>query len=551
MADLANQGPWQELARLSGELLDLPDFAARRERLYEVARRLLSMERAYIVPIGRPLGELSAPGRNQLPFFEYLALQRRPILVQDAEGQHGFDLPPEIRDWRYPTLLFVPLIARETAIGVLALGASSTREFTPEEEAWLGAFVPQVVTAVDSETVRLAAERHAAYRDFLTELDSALLGADRAQLLGDTLRLVRRVLDVERVLIFTEPKVKRPAGLDVTAAEGCPYAGGACLAGHACGRLANELASAGGIETRNAEAIARLVGPEQTLCQERQVAIAPIRSHRASYGVIEVFNKRDGTDFTHDELDLLENVGRKLGFALDNQALFDQVQDAGLETIKGLARALDSKDKYTANHSENVAQYGFLIAVAMGLDPEQCQRIKLAGILHDIGKIGIPDDILNKPGRLTDEEFVIIKQHPGKGYRILEPFKQMRDVADAACSHHERFDGGGYPRKLKGEAISLGGRILALADAFDTLTSDRKYRPRVPIMEALVEMRRCAGGHFDPQVVTAFFRAMAELGPVDLNKNGLPDREVLIELADLSIPLERFLAPDPPAPAAG
>lgn len=545
MSSVESAHRWRDLARFASDLHATQDFSARRDVIYQTAKALLGMERALLVPISRPMAELSDPGRNQLPFFEYIALQRRPVFVQDAESQHGFALPAEIADWRYPTLLFIPLIARETALGVLVLGSTAVRELTAEEEAYLGAFVPQVAGAMDTEHLAGLSERHEAFQAFLLELDEIMVRPELPEVMGAVTELVQRLLDVERVILFAPSKAKRAQGLDVAVAHGCPYAKGGDLSGHACGKLANMLKQARAGETRNAEALQALSAPEHTLCQERQVAFAPILTHRNHHGVLQAFNKRDGSDFTRDELDLLESVGRKLGLAFDNHALFEQVNQAGLETIKGLARALDSKDKYTANHSENVAQYGFLIAVAMGLDPETCQRIRLAGILHDIGKIGIPDDILNKPARLTDEEFMIIKQHPGKGYRILEPFKQMRDVADAACSHHERYDGFGYPRKLKGEAIPLGGRILALADAFDTLTSDRTYRPRVPIQDALVEMRRCAGGHFDPEVVAAFFRAMAELGGTDLNRNELPSKERLLEMADLSHPLERFLPNSP------
>ena len=298
------------------------------------------------------------------------------------------------------------------------------------------------------------------------------------------------------------------------------------------------------VEVRNQATLAHLAGPGHELCQERQAAIVPVGTHRRVLGSFLVFNRRDGLDFSHDDLELLEIIGQKMGIALENHVLFEQVHEGSVETIKGLALALDSKDKYTANHSENVSGYGHLIAIAMELEPETCERIRLAGILHDIGKIGIPDAILNKPAKLTDEEFKIIRTHPGKGFRILEPFKQLRDVADAACSHHERFDGNGYPRKLKGDQISLGGRILALADALDTMTSDRGYRPRIPIMDSLMEMRRCAGSHFDPVVVVAFFRALSRMGPLDLNRNELPDPDLLLQMSDLTLPNDHFVAPD-------
>ncbi len=520
---------WQALAKLPAELEAIAGFEAKLERIYALARRMLSAERARLFTIGRTMAELSAPGRNQLPFFEYLALQRNPVLVQ--EGELSLDaLPPEISDWRYPTLLFIPLIAKEKALGVLTLGSREARDYTPEEEALLAAFVPLLTSLAEAETLRQDLERHQLHSAFLAEFDAAILKPEIAEVLGTTANLVQRGMQVERALIFTRKGPKRE--LEVSAAAGCPYAMSGKLADHACGRIAREVADNPQAQTLNAEAIqGRLGGDPHDLCIERQVVAVPIATAQQFYGVLQVYNKTNGTDFTATEIQLLQEIASKLALALANVELYRELHQAALETIKSLARALDSKDKYTANHSDNVSQYGFLIACKMGLPFETCERIKLAGILHDVGKIGIPDAILNKPDRLTDEEFAIIKQHPGKGYRILEPYKGLRDVADAACSHHERWDGGGYPRKLKGDAIPLGGRILALADAFDTLTSDRKYRPRVDMDWALNEMHRCAGNHFDPRVVEAFFLALADLGSIDLNKNALPPREALLEMA--------------------
>ncbi len=520
---------WKALAKLPADLEALADFEEKLDRIYSLARSLLNAERAHFFAIDRPMAELSAPGRNQLPFFEYLALQRHPVLVQ--EGELALDaLPPEIADWRFPTLLFIPLIAQETALGVLSIGSSSERDYSPGEEALLAAFVPLLTSVAEAETLRRNMRRQHTHSTFLAEFDAAILKPEITEVLGTTATLVREGLQVERTLIFTRKGPKR--NLEVAAAAGCPYAMSGKLADHACGRIAREVAESPKTQTLNAEAIQQRIGGDpHGLCIERQVVALPIATSQQFYGVLQVYNKVSGEDFTTSEVRLLQEIAAKLALAMANVELYAELQQAALETIKSLARALDSKDKYTANHSENVAQYGFLIACKMGLPFEQCERIKLAGILHDVGKIGIPDAILNKPGRLTDEEFAIIKQHPGKGYRILEPYKSLRDVADAACSHHERWDGAGYPRKLKGEAIPLGGRILGLADAFDTLTSDRNYRPRVDMAWALEEMHRCAGNHFDPRVVEAFFLALADLGPVDLNKNALPDRESLLERA--------------------
>jgi HD-GYP domain-containing protein (c-di-GMP phosphodiesterase class II) len=539
-----DENRWKQLAMLSGQLESASTPERRAEVLLSCARSVLSFEQACLVAIGKQEEELRDPNRNRLPFFEYIALQKSPVAVDDAL-EVELELPPEIASWRFPALLFMPLWSGTEALGVLALGSTRIRDFSDEDQHLLQAMMPLLTHSLERDLREQERARLARRNRLMLELDEVMLETDLNSMLLRASHAIQDHFEVERVLFFLPAKGRFARGLDVAYALGCPYAASGCLKEHACGRLANELAEARLVETRNEATLATYVGVEHELCQERQVALVPVATNRKVLGSIQLFNRRDGLDFAHEDLELLEGVGQRLGIALENHALFGQVEEASLESIKGLALALDSKDRYTANHSENVSGYGQLIAAALGLDETACERIRLAGILHDIGKIGIPDAILNKPAALTDEEFKIIKTHPGKGFRILEPFKQLRDVADAACSHHERFDGNGYPRKLKGDQISLGGRILALADAFDTMTSDRGYRPRIPIMKALLEVRRCAGSHFDPEVVRAFFRALAGMGPLDLNKNILPPEEALDRMADLDLPNDLFQDVEP------
>ena len=542
---------WKHLAFLAHELEHASTPEKRSEVLLACARDVLSFDQALLVSVGKREEELRDPNRNRLPFFEYIALQKYAVAVDDAL-ETELELPAEIATWRFPALLFIPLWSGGEALGVLALGSSRIREFSEEDEHLLQALVPLLTHILERDLREIERERLAHRTRLMMELDEVILETDLNTMLVKAGHAIQMHFAVERVVFFLPARGRFARGLDVAYAVGCPYASSGCLQDHPCGLLANELSEARLVDTRNRATFETYLGLGHDLCDERHVAHVPVATHRKVLGAFQVFNRLDGCDFSHEDLEMLERVGHRLGIALENHALYGQVHEASLETIKGLALALDSKDRYTANHSENVSGYGHLIAGAMGLDEATCERIRLAGILHDIGKIGIPDAILNKPAALTDEEFKIIKTHPGKGFRILEPFRQLRDVADAACSHHERFDGNGYPRKLKGDQISLGGRILALADAFDTLTSDRGYRPRIPIMKALLEVRRCAGSHFDPEVVRAFFRALAAMGPIDLNRNVLPPEEALLEMANLDLPNDVFqdVVPVPSDPAS-
>ena len=172
--------------------------------------------------------------------------------------------------------------------------------------------------------------------------------------------------------------------------------------------------------------------------------------------------------------------------------------------MNSLILTIDAKDPYTRGHSERVAIYAKMLAEAANLGPEIIERASRCGKVHDIGKINVPGDVLRKPARLTDEEFAQITVHPEVSYKILHPIPQMRDVLPGVLEHHEKWDGSGYPHKLVGEEISVLGRILCIADCFDAMTSARAYRPAREIGEVLVEIQKCLGKHFDPELGKIF-----------------------------------------------
>ena len=189
--------------------------------------------------------------------------------------------------------------------------------------------------------------------------------------------------------------------------------------------------------------------------------------------------------------------------------LVDELEDLSWSTITTLARTIDAKSHWTAGHSERVSQMAVLIARTMGLPDDELERLHRGGLLHDIGKIGIPVHILDKDGRLNDEEMQTMKDHVTIGARILEPLKALADVLPIVLYHHERIDGLGYPEGLSGSDIPLLARILCVADTFDALQSDRPYRPGRNAEESLEVIVACSGTQFDPEAVEAFVEVMS------------------------------------------
>jgi putative nucleotidyltransferase with HDIG domain len=181
---------------------------------------------------------------------------------------------------------------------------------------------------------------------------------------------------------------------------------------------------------------------------------------------------------------------------------------AVLDTVTSLAFAIDAKDHYTQGHSQKVSAYAALIAEALGLSDLEIEEIRLGGVLNDIGKVAIPENILNKNGPLNPDEWETMKSHVTFGAKILEPLTPLARIREMVEHHHEFFDGSGYPHALEGEKIPLGARIIAVADAYDTITSDRTYKKARAAAEALAELERCANAQFDGKVVAAFVRTM-------------------------------------------
>ncbi|MBP7146214.1 MAG: HD domain-containing protein [Acidobacteria bacterium] len=212
-----------------------------------------------------------------------------------------------------------------------------------------------------------------------------------------------------------------------------------------------------------------------------------------------------------DELEDARRVAEQVAVALTNARLIATLARVNWETLEALALAVDAKSPWTAGHSHRVTRLALLVAKALRMPPREIETLHRAGLLHDIGKIGVPPHVLDKPGRLTDQEFCAMREHVTIGARILEPLSAFRDVVPAARHHHERYDGRGYPDRLAGEQIPLLARVLAVADVYDALASDRPYRPAWERRRVLAYLRENSGTQFDPVVVEAFLGVIAEL----------------------------------------
>lgn len=239
----------------------------------------------------------------------------------------------------------------------------------------------------------------------------------------------------------------------------------------------------------------------------KSILCVPLSIKDKIIGVVEAINKIGDDGFSQDDLELLQAMANQEAIAIENARLYEDLKDLFFNSIKALVTTIEAKDPYTHGHSERVMKYSQAVAQELNLSNDEKETIGLAGLLHDIGKIGIDEAIIRKSGRLTGEEFAQIMKHPEIGAGIIRPIKQLQHILTGVWQHHERYDGRGYPNKLKGEDISLTGRILAVADTYDAMTSDRPYRNGLPDQRALDEIKEHAGSQFDPRVAGAFLKA--------------------------------------------
>jgi len=267
-----------------------------------------------------------------------------------------------------------------------------------------------------------------------------------------------------------------------------------------------------------------LISPDAQLPRELEKAVkiqdiahgifVPLTTRGKITGLISVCRTSKDRPFTSSDIELVSVLSGQAAAAIENAHLYEKLEQSYLSMMVTLSCVVEARDLYTDKHMKDIAEYSVEIANKMNLPEEDIENIRKAALLHDLGKISIPDNILMKPDKLSEEEIEIIKKHPENGAKIIEPVEPLRHAKDIIKHHQECYDGSGYPDGLKGEAIPLGARIIAVADAFGAMTTDRPYRKALSIEEAVNELGRCSGTQFDPDIVKIFLALLRENGTI-------------------------------------
>jgi len=234
------------------------------------------------------------------------------------------------------------------------------------------------------------------------------------------------------------------------------------------------------------------------------ILCVPICSKNSTFGVIYLENRFQEGVFEDEDLRLVQLIADRAGQALENAKLYGQER----EIVRALANAVEARDLGTSCHVQRVSEYAVAVGSRLGLSPVELNQLEQAAMLHDVGKIGIPDKVLLNPGALNDKEWEMMRSHPELGLGIVNPVRLPKSVKHGILCHQEAYDGSGYPKGLKGEQIPIFARIIAVVDAYDAMVADRPYRRALPRQEAIDELDRCAGTKFDPEVVIAFFEVL-------------------------------------------
>lgn len=253
--------------------------------------------------------------------------------------------------------------------------------------------------------------------------------------------------------------------------------------------------------------------------ETKSILSAPLQYKGEVIGAIQLINKKGERGFTEKDLEKVEMIAIPISTALVNAKMYEELKNIFFETALALADAIEKRDYYTAGHTKRVMKYSLMIGEKIGLSKEQLYWLSLSAILHDIGKIGIPDAILNKQAPLDDIEKEIMKKHPVLGYEIVKKVKGLQKALDGILYHHETEDGSGYPEGLKNGDIPLFAKIIAVCDTFDAMTSDRPYRKALSYTKAVQELEENAGTQFDTNIVNIFKEVITEDVVRELNED--------------------------------
>lgn len=426
---------------------------------------------------------------------DVVAGSSHPVVLEGGAGDASVD--GFLDAYETPLVLAVPMLTGDRLVGVILLDARHHGEFTDRQLDLAVACAGQAALAIEASTLLSEMETRLKQmaaigivaRSLTTHLDP------REQLDG-LLRTAVSLMRAESGVVMLAEEMFGRLGTEATAGD-ASWADDEAFR-RCAGRVFESSSAVSWSAGDGDEPFGKLPSP-LTAC-----VCAPLLVRDKAIGVISVASSRKGEAYGREDMDLFGNFTAQAAVALENTRLYDKLQDTYLGAIASLAAAIEARDPYTVGHSARVTQYAVAIAESMGLSTEEVEDLRLAGLLHDLGKIGVPDSILNKAGRLSDEEYQAIKMHPVLSMRIIEPLPHLGNIIPIIYHHHERYDGNGYMDGKVGTGIPLGARIIAVADSYEAMTSDRPYRKALSREEAVAELSRNAGTQFDPEVVEHF-----------------------------------------------
>jgi GAF domain-containing protein len=456
-----------------------------------------------LMSVGFPTELADMEFQNGQGIVGSVMLSRRPTAVSDLSASPELASPPDLDALGFQAAICTPMMEDEQLWGTLSIFDVKKREWTPDDQRVLATLGNQGVVAVRNAELYDNNQRSIWELKNLQEaLQAATSTLDLNQVLQQVLAGAAKASSAQIGCLALEDSgklvLKGGFGTDHTTAERLALG----LGGDICRRVIT-----------TGEPVMEAMGHEDSTdspLNPRAVLCVPITLRGTPLGVLFLANYQVGHAFTPDHRNLVAELAAQAAVAIDNARLFKDREEVILGALEALAKAVDARDPYTEGHSERVTQYALTIARQMHYAPKDQQawvRLERGGRVHDIGKIGTPDAILQKTGKLTDEEFAKMRDHTTVGFNILSGLKMLTDELVIVRSHHERYDGKGYPDRKKGDQLPMFAWIVSAADAIDAMTSDRPYRKGMSMDIAMEQVKAGAGTHFHPDVAEAVLDA--------------------------------------------
>jgi len=456
---------------------------------------------------------LVALGRDD-SFATWLFSQRRLVEKEQLAMDPWYSKMLDVGMRKFEELeaeICIPLISRNQMIGILTLGKKISGEsYKKEDITLLSDLTAQSTIAISNALTYTLLKKRTEHLHLLSKLGQEMgQTLDLGTVANSLISHIKEVIHAEIVCILLRDEqtgefvIRACSGLDENIVKETHVRTGEKISGW--------VAQLGqGILVHDLEQDARFSRRTQERYYTKSLLSVPLIVKGRVIGIVNVNNNRTTKAFTSYDLEVLTGICSEASPIIENARLYTTLRQSYLKTIQSLAEALEAKDRYTRGHCTRVCDYAVRIAKELKLSQSDIDAIATASMLHDIGKIGISEAILLKPAKLTAEEYNEIKRHPETSEKIIRPIGLPEKVLMIIRYHHEWFNGSGYPRGLSRESIPLGARILAVADAYDAMTSDRPYRNALTKEEAIEEIKRCTPNQFDPNIVEAFLKILAE-----------------------------------------